>query len=100
MYIHIYSPIFPSIYLSHTTLERTHPPADEQQDRDSEWPHASSWCHWPAWRHHCHGCPVAQLRHFSSRVEAREWWRSEKVDEVLKQWAHVLGLDTGLEFRV
>jgi hypothetical protein len=31
-------------------------------------------------------------------------WRlesgGEKVDEVLKQWAHVLGLDTGVEFRV
>jgi hypothetical protein len=31
-------------------------------------------------------------------------WRlesgGEKVDEVFKHWAHVLGLDTGLGFRV
>ena len=51
-----------------------------------------------------HGVSMVTVTLLCSYVIFAPGWRlesgGEKVDEVLKQWAHVLRLDTGLEFRV
>ena len=103
IYIYIYIYIHQSIHLSfsHPATRRlsvlTLPQASNTLEaaRCPMLPHGTT-----GW----HGVSMVTPTLLRSYAIFAPGWRlesgGEKVDEVFKHWAHVLGLDTGLEFRV